>query len=379
MSTLKLHIVAFDVPFPPDYGGAIDVFYKVKKLSEAGVDIYLHCPVYGDRKPAAALEALCKQVWYYPRRTGIRGLSLTWPYMVYSRKHPDLLRNLLKVDAPVFFDGLSTTGFLSAPALQDRLKILRPQNVEQDYYRQLAKREKHLLKRIYYELEALLIRRYESRLSAANAFFTVAQHDHEFFKKMYPAAEHEYLPSFQPYDEIATLQGNGDFILYHGNLALAENREAALFLLQKVFPFIDFPCVVAGRHPDEELIKIAGALPHCRLVANPGMEEMEQLIAGAQIHVLPTFQNTGLKLKLLHALFKGRHIVVNPEMVHGTGLEEACRVCEHADSFIATIQSLARLPVNKDLLEKRKSVLMRDYDNRRNANRIVTYLRQKSL
>ncbi|MCX6283192.1 MAG: mannosyltransferase, partial [Bacteroidetes bacterium] len=38
-----LHIVSFDIPYPPDYGGVIDVYYKIKTLSEAGVKIHLHC------------------------------------------------------------------------------------------------------------------------------------------------------------------------------------------------------------------------------------------------------------------------------------------------------------------------------------------------
>ena len=29
MQTKPLHIISFDNPFPPDFGGAIDVFYKV--------------------------------------------------------------------------------------------------------------------------------------------------------------------------------------------------------------------------------------------------------------------------------------------------------------------------------------------------------------
>ena len=28
----ELNIVSFDVPYPPDYGGVIDVFYKIKEL-----------------------------------------------------------------------------------------------------------------------------------------------------------------------------------------------------------------------------------------------------------------------------------------------------------------------------------------------------------
>lgn len=36
---MKLHVVSFQVPFPPDYGGLIDVYYKLKALKEAGCSV----------------------------------------------------------------------------------------------------------------------------------------------------------------------------------------------------------------------------------------------------------------------------------------------------------------------------------------------------
>ena len=218
MSELSLHIVSFAIPDPPDYGGIIDVFYKIKHLAKAGVKIYLHCTQYDGRKPSAILEKWCEKVWYYPRHTGLSGISPTLPYIVYSRRSEELLDNLLAIEAPVFFDGLSTAYYLHHPALSHRIKILRPQNVEQDYYSLLAKRTKNRIKRIYYQREATLLHRFENKLHPIDAFFTVALHDHDFFKEKYPNALHEYLPSFQPYDAVNAQEGSGNYCLYHGNL-----------------------------------------------------------------------------------------------------------------------------------------------------------------
>ena len=44
---MHLHIVTFNVPWPADYGGVIDVYYRVKALSEMGVRVHLHCYTYG--------------------------------------------------------------------------------------------------------------------------------------------------------------------------------------------------------------------------------------------------------------------------------------------------------------------------------------------
>lgn len=379
MSELKLHIVSFAIPDPPDYGGIIDVFYKIKHLAAAGVKIYLHCSQYDGRKPSPLLEQWCEQVWYYPRHTGISGLSFSQPYIVYSRRSKALLQNLQTIDAPVFFDGLSTAYYLHHPSLSGRVKILRPQNVEQDYYSLLAQRTKNRIKKIYYQREAKLLRSYEDKLQHIDAFFTVALHDHDFFKEKYPNVTHEYLPSFQPYNTVNAKEGSGTYCLYHGNLSVEENEEAVLFLLRQVIPYISVPFIIAGKNPSEKLFEEAKKYAHCTLIANPDAEKMDELIADAHIHVLPTFQNTGLKLKLLHALFHGRYVLVNEEMVYGTGLQSVCTLANDAMQFTQKIKELMQAPFNRMEKMKRQNLLMQHYDNHKNAARIITYLQRKSL
>ncbi|NJN35445.1 MAG: hypothetical protein HC817_15490 [Saprospiraceae bacterium] len=63
-----LHLIAFDIPYPADYGGVIDVFYKIQALSAANVRVTVHCWQYGNRQPQLTLESVCEKVFYYPRR-----------------------------------------------------------------------------------------------------------------------------------------------------------------------------------------------------------------------------------------------------------------------------------------------------------------------
>jgi len=370
--------VSFDIPFPPDYGGAIDVFYKVKHLSEAGLRIYLHCPQYGDRKPSRQLEELCEKVWYYPRKTGLSGLSAKLPYTVYSRRHEHLLANLLEKEAPILFDGVSASYYMNDPGLKHRIKILRNQNIEQDYFRLLGERERSLFKKVYYHTEAKMLKEYEAKLHSADAFFTVALHDHDFFKSRYPKAVHQYIPSFQPYDDVVSTPGKGEYLIYHGNLGLAENMEAALYLLREIVPHVNIPFIIAGRNPGPELVALAKQTSNCKLVTDPPMDEMARLINNAHIQVLPTFQNTGLKLKLLHALFNGRHVVVNEQMVHGTGLESACTIATDSQQMIKELNRLINVRFTSEEITSRKEILYKNYNNKRNAQIIITFLQQRS-
>lgn len=369
----KLHIISLDVPFPPDYGGMVDVFYKIRNLHEAGVKIYLHCFEYGRGEPKQ-LEQYCEQVFYYKRKRGLKALSLSLPYMLYSRRDAELLRRLEEIDAPILFEGVHTTYFLAHPALAGRLKLVRNQNLEQEYYGLLAERETNYIRRWLLRNEARLLKIKEGKLAAADVFLTVAEHDHEFFKKAYPGKKHEYIPSFQPYNDINLLPGKGDYVLYHGNLGHPENVEAALFLLEQVCPHVNVPFIFAGKDPDAKIAAACNALANCTLIANPSTENMQQLVAEAQIHVLPTFQATGLKLKLLHALFNGRHVVVNEAMVKGTGLSSLCHNAETPLSFREKIKELMNIAFEEKAIQLRRSLLQQRYNNKHNAQRIIACL-----
>jgi hypothetical protein len=375
-SLVKLHILALDVPDPPDYGGAIDIFYKIKHLSQQGVAIYLHCFQYG-REASENLNQWCAAVYYYPRKTGLRGLHPTIPYMIHSRRSKTLLNRLIEIDAPILFDGLHVCTYLNHPALANRVKILRNQNVEQDYFIQLAKRTNHPFKKLYYIIESRLLKRFEARLNSVDAFATVSMADQSFFQKLYPNIISAYIPSFHPYDSVVSVESDWvDYCLYHGNLAHEENIEAALFLIEKVFSKINIQLVIAGRKPSPKIIEAAKGMANIRIVDSPTSDELDILIQQAQIHVLPTFQATGLKLKLLLALFAGKHVLVNPPMLVGTGLNELCAIATDAASFLLQINQLMQQKFTNIEIEKRKHILAQHYSNEHNAKQLIKLIQQ---
>ena len=362
------------MPAPPDYGGVIDVYYKIKALAAAGAEIYLHCFLYGDRKEAEILNSLCKEVWYYPRRTGFRGISPLYPYNVFSRRSEALLERLQAIDAPILFEQIHSTFYLKHPALSARYKMVRVHNIEHEYFDGLGNRERSFLKREYFRLEAGMMRSYEQGLSAAAAFVTLTPEDSIFFQKHYPAARHECIRGFHPFQDVTALTGAGDYCLYHGNLGHPENEEAVIFLLEQVFNQLDIPLIIAGKGPSARVSALAAALPNCSVVADPDEAVLTGLIQKAQIHVLPTFQATGLKLKLLYALFAGRHVLVSPQMLHSSGLADCCHIAPDAAAFRDQIKALMPQPFTQEMIGARRAVLALDYNNAANAQRFLTLL-----
>ena len=159
-----LEIVSFDIPFPADYGGVVDVFYTLKALSEAGVGIRLHCFEY-HRKPAPVLNELCEEVYYYPRRNRWASQLSFKPYIVNSRQSRLLLDRLMATNHPILFEGLHTCGWLAHPGLRKRLKIYRESNIEHDYYRHLAAATRSLPKKLFYLVESHRLKRFQSVLA----------------------------------------------------------------------------------------------------------------------------------------------------------------------------------------------------------------------
>jgi hypothetical protein len=61
-------------------------------------------------------------------------------------------------------------------------------------------------------------------------------------------------------------------------------------------------------------------------------------------------------------------------MVEGTGLEEACHVCNTPGDFIEIISELYDQPVQAREIENRKDLLDHYYSNKKNAEEIIKWL-----
>ncbi|MFY9309585.1 MAG: glycosyltransferase [Bacteroidia bacterium] len=368
MDTKHLHIISFDVPYPANYGGVIDVYYKLKAFHKEGIKIHLHCYEYG-RAEAKQLENICEKVYYYKRKMGKQQLFHSLPFVVVTRSSEELTNNLIKDKHPILFEGLHCCYHLSDERLKDRLKIVRTHNIEHDYYKNLEKVEKKIFKKLYFRMEARKLERFEKVLTNASYVAAISPADAKELSKRYNNVHH--ITAFHPNEKVDIKEGKGSFCLYHGNLEVGENNEAALYLVNEVFSKITVPLVIAGRKPSPELVAAVANHKHIELKANISTEEIDKLIQQAQINVLPTFQATGIKLKLLAALFTGKHCVVNSPMVANTGLEHLCSVRDSAGEMAKEVVRLFETPFDLGQAKSRETVLNQSFSNTSNIKKLI--------
>jgi hypothetical protein len=368
----RLHIISFNNPYPPHYGGVQDVFYKIKALHQEGVRIVLHIFIAKPAPPDFSfLSAYCEEVYFYRRKKTIFKLFSPLPFRILSRNAMEIYSHLEKNQDPVLFEGLQSTYLLMHCSFENRAVLLRAHNKEHLYLYALAKSERNILKKVIYFVEALKMKRYEPMAMAKiTTIISLAMADDDYFKSRYKN-QRVYIPVFHGNETVKKLSGKGAYAFYHGDLSISDNLKAVRFLIS-VFSDIDFPLFIAGSKNLKRVRKWIGKKSHIRCVLVQNSEELLQMLENAHINVLVSFQPSGAKLKLVNALFNSRFCVINSAMIPDVAIGNLCHLANSPSEFKKTIRSLATK--SYDEYETRKKVLSELLDNRRNARQLTRYL-----
>lgn len=346
------------------------MYYKIRSLHQLGIKVHLHCFEYG-RQKAKELAEITEEVHYYERSRNKALLLHGMPYVVVSRRSEDLVNRLCKDDYPILFEGLHSCYHLGDNRLHGRIRMVRTHNVEHHYYQALAEVEESSFKRAYFQREARKLEKYEPVLSEADYVIPISQKDVKYFRHW--VGKGELVSAFHSNRQVDVPNGLGSGALYHGNLAVAENDRAACYLIEEVFSHLDVPLTIAGSGPSKRLKELAKSR-NISLITDADPERMNKMVQEAQINVLPTFQSTGIKLKLLLCLFAGRHVVVNTPMVKETGLASLCYVHDEPEAMAEKIKSLTTAEMSDADISARKSVLEQNFSNEVGARKIIELL-----
>lgn len=365
----SIHMICLSIPWPPDYGGAIDMWYKIQAFRRAEIPVILHCFEY-DRPQSPVLEKYCENVYYYPRQRRVRDLLSIVPFIVKSRKNSRLVKNLLQDNSPILIEGIHSSWLAQHPLLKNREVWLRLHNIESDYYKNLARLETKWSKKLFFFTESLKLKRYEKTHINVSGVFCISENDYSFFKNIYKNCH--LIPPFHGHNKVQSTPGKGNFLLYHGNLALAENQRNALFLahLSSRFPL---PLIIAGKSAPARFINKLKPFNGVQLQTDLPQEAMDNLLREASIILLPAIQTTGFRLKLLSSLYKGRHVIADPRLVVDTGLAPLVHLARTKDEWFDIINHLSNKPLDTQDIKLRQRLLNPFSDNN-NAKKMISMI-----
>ncbi len=316
----RIHIVSFDVPIPPDYGGVLDVYLRAKGLKNLGYSVILHCYEYG-RGRNHDFSEIADEIYYYDRKNGVKSVLSNLPYIVKSRNSEELLNRLLADENPILLEGQHCT-FWVTELLKNHQKVaVRMHNIEWQYYRDLAKDAKTTSERLFFSLESRKLRKQELKLKKI-PLLCISKSDQEYYQQL--GFQATYLPVTINSDLILDSLEGKPFALYHGNLSVPENKEAIDKLIQEnKRSNFDLPIIIAGKNPSSNLIKKIQA-QGWECIANPSDSELNDLMRSCSLHLLIGFKSSGIKLKVIRALLTGKPCIATKEMTDPSGLEKHC-------------------------------------------------------
>ena len=182
------------------------------------------------------------------------------------------------------------------------------------------------------------------------------------------------MPSFHKEDGVFMKEGRGDFALYHGKLSVPENEQAATYLIKEVWDISMPQLIIAGHKPSPALGMLARGKKNIRIIPDPSEEKMFELIRDAHLHIMVSFQPTGLKLKLLNALYNGRFCLVSKNMVAGTQLAALCLIADSPDELREKAMSCFGEEFTEEMIQARLMYLENNYSNKKNCKELMNFL-----
>lgn len=360
------------MPYPANYGGIIDVYHMLRALRRKGVYVILHTYLYGARRKDDRILDVADEVYYYPRHLGLSWQFSSTPYIVASRCDRTLLHRLLSDPSPVLLEGLHTCWLLRRLREAGKFVAVRTHNVEHHYYAGLSRSAISIKDKLFFTLESWRLQRYQRVLKHASAIFAISPADTEYFSNAFPGIAVSYVPPFFDDSRVDCSANDGPDLLYHGNLEVAENADAATYLASEIVPLLKSGArlTVAGSSPPPELCRLLNE-KGVNVIINPSDRLLDTLIVTAKINILVTRQATGMKLKLMKVLNEGNgYCLVNPTMLSDTQMARYCIVAEGKKQFAETIDWLVTSPRNADEALLKRKAFRKEYGTDIGARKI---------
>ncbi|KFF22460.1 hypothetical protein [Chryseobacterium sp. JM1] len=365
----ELHLISFNYPYPPSYGGIIDVYYKIKALSDTGIKIHLHCFV--DKIPGTIdqeIKSITENVFFYRKKKNPLQYFSAVPFAASIRTSDALFKNLMSVQAPILFEGLQTTHIIRKLKDKDYNLYLRLHNNETEYYKGLSSSEKNVFKKLIYKIESLKYADYQKRtLKEFKGVFCLSEKE---FNEVDAYSKNAHLIHiFHGNGSVKYLDKKGDYFLFHGDLSISDNRKA---LEETISMFKNLPqhqLVVASDRAGEDLKKKISDIGNISLVPIETTENLHHLFENAHANILLSYQNSGTKVKLFNALYNSRFVIINENITDDSALMDLCHFGSGSDGIRQHIIEIAAKDYDEN--DERRKVLEKNYSDDAKAEEMV--------
>lgn len=316
MKTKSVLIVSPYFPYPTFFGGAFDIWEKIKGLHALGCNIDLVF-TYKEKPNDIDVEYVKKYVnSIIPvhRKNKIIHLLNSKPLQAVSRS------NLQEIKFNKYYDVVllesEYVGYvLKNKSLKYKHKVIRVHNDESLYFKNLKGSTNNYLKKFYYALEAKKFSKFSYEIfNSMDRLWFISSDEKNLKEQQIGKQNTIHLPP--PINqEYKTRELDNNNILFIGSLFMENNIEAVNWYLNNVHAQIsdrikDYKFIICGStgvYSEEFFIKKFSNFNNVALHLN--LESLENVYSSVSLFVNPMKHGSGVKLKSINALVNGIPLV----------------------------------------------------------------------
>lgn len=380
----RILFVANDYPYPPHHGAAVDTWNLILTMKQLGFGLDLIATVR-TRPRQEYVDEVQKTVEHSRiierDRSIFAALSLS-PFQICSRK------GLRSVPLTNRYEAVLLKSEYVAPILENtqlsaKVRILRAENDEARYFRELSKTAHSWWEGCFYLSEAMKFDRFSQGVrSKCDLLWFVSDWERAHYVKKHPEDLHKaiFLPSGSGAKGMRPYSGEGKEVLFVGGLTIPLNLEGLKWYIEDIHPRLSniqgYSLTVAGRTGGASVSPLNNMIErysNISLCADP--KDLTGLYQRAAVFVNPVLRGAGVKVKTTHALHAGVPVVSTSIGMEGTGLVNGKHllVADSANDFASSVATLLR---NRTLASKlvgaAQSFLAETYDYERNMRRCLS-------
>lgn len=362
---MKLTIVAMEIPYPPNHGGRVDIWRRIKALKHVGVKLQLVCWTHQLPTPEErqVIDAYVEDFYPIVYGSGLgRSLRravdlLSYPLDVTSRivrgqEWRDLLNRVQQFSPDVIMADHIHSCVVGQPLSKalNRPLTVRSHDIEHLHYGYWMKSSKGMAK-FKRRLSLNHLKAYEfSMLRQSARFYDISLDDLNFWRAqglengqfLPPVIDIEGPERQEPLQSEVELPQEVYDVVFLGNLRTDNNVAGVLWFLSEVLPLLqiklpEIKVLIAGSSPTKDILTTCEQTPGVTLKANP--VSAAATYQSGKVLINPVATGSGTSIKSIDMLILERPIVTLEKGLFG--LPEAAKqyfkVATDAQSFAQLI------------------------------------------
>lgn len=323
-------------PFPPDDGGKIVVANTYREFSALGANVILFSTNHEKKLYKDAIIEANQYgksiIFRYNSKNNIpkiiKSIISNKPIYIqkfYSKKLISVIENIVKAENPDILHSEHTCMAAICLYIKEKYNIpfgIRLHNIEHNIWQRTADTTKNIIKYLYVNKQAKLLKKEEIRLiEQADINFAITEDEKNALLKLtnknniITASVGVHLDKWIPSD---FSQRNKNQIVIATTFNWQPNVDAIRWFLENVMP------IIYSKNPQAKMLIIGKNAPKwINKFNNIGTEyvgyvqDIKKIVGQSGIYVAPLFVGAGIRIKIIEAMAMGMPVVATPISASG--------------------------------------------------------------